>query len=493
MSTDLSKSNILKMKKKRILSKEEVESKVLEHFPNLNKNSDFGILFSSYDFHPEEAPMMDQWNNIINYMYESIFNTFGMSIDNILNYTKFKNSRPIGLPNILTSLRERGDYITSKDIMDDNFYRKRFPELFAYENTWGRYFKNAFYNIGSYALSYVYTPSDSTQHEEIPKSEIFFNYRLLNTHCSEHLMDLLKQYCEEKHTDVITFEDFKNLINDNSDAVPFGDSFLDLSLCFLEKTKRVALFEVGQNSQEMQSNKTGRAEIKNAKCIKLLKDVNDIVTPQDVAKMQIKINQDIIQTRIDEIQKLMNTYHERAKEYYRIGKKDMASKLLQREKMQKKVLDNYSNIQVMLEENLLNLDNAESNLKVSDVLMKSTQALKGIMINTEKFDALTDDIRSQGEQLSEIGGIMNNYNEDTANERGVDEELAAMEKDINMNLPSANKENIISQKAQQVPEKDKPQVQQNAPQGNDKMELDNLEDKNKDELDKMLENLEQMK
>ena len=47
-----------------------------------------------------------------------------MTVSDILNYSKFKNSNPIGLKNILIALNNRAEYVTASNLKDDKFYEK---------------------------------------------------------------------------------------------------------------------------------------------------------------------------------------------------------------------------------------------------------------------------------------------------------------------------------------------------------------------------------
>ncbi len=83
------------------MNKEETEKKILERFPMLNDSKVLHNYFSSYDFHDNEEYIVNFWRDLIYYVYDSVKDGFAMKIDDILEITKIKNKRPIGIQNIL--------------------------------------------------------------------------------------------------------------------------------------------------------------------------------------------------------------------------------------------------------------------------------------------------------------------------------------------------------------------------------------------------------
>jgi hypothetical protein len=82
-------------------TKEEAERRILERFSILNDPKVLHNYFASYDFHENERDMVLFWKDVIMFIYESIFCNFALHIEDIIEVTKLKNKRPIGLQNIL--------------------------------------------------------------------------------------------------------------------------------------------------------------------------------------------------------------------------------------------------------------------------------------------------------------------------------------------------------------------------------------------------------
>jgi hypothetical protein len=124
------------------LKKEEIEKRILERFTNLNDSQQFHNLFCSYDFHENEKNLLEFWKDVIEFIYESIKNSHGIKLDDILEYTKIKGKKPLGLMNITQKLIEDGDLIPSSMLNSDDYYKKHFQELVTSKETWGKWIKN---------------------------------------------------------------------------------------------------------------------------------------------------------------------------------------------------------------------------------------------------------------------------------------------------------------------------------------------------------------
>lgn len=449
--------------KKKTITKEQVETRVLERFRELEDNKVFLRYFSSYDFNENEKQMLEDWSQILEFYFESVFESLGLSVDDILSYSKFKGKKPIGLPNILIDLHNKGDYLTDSDINDDNYYRKNYPQFYQHENTWGNYIKKGIIGVGSYALSFVY----SNQQDEFPAlkdDEIVFNTRIFKSHCIDNLYELLKEHLEANDTSVITVKNFKLLINENK--IKYGDSYLDLCLTFLSKIKRIGLFEIGYDKEKVQ-------------CIKLYRNEDDSITKQDEAKMSLSLQIDALNKKSEDIQAKIKEVHEKSKECLKKGEREMAKNWLKREKMLEKNRNNYLNVLNMLEGNLMDLNSAESTMKVKDILVESSKVYKQLMIDPDKFDELTEDLKTQEENLGEIKNIIGNYADEKIDST-VDDEISALETELKGGqdaLPNVQKEKV---KKEEVP---KEEVKENN-------KKDQYADKSKEDLDAMLENLE---
>lgn len=124
------------------LKKDEVEKRVLEKFPNLNDNQQYHNLFCSYDFHENEKTLIEFWKDVIEFLFENVKNTHGMRLEEILDYTKIKGKKPLGLSNITLKLIEEGDLIPSSLLSDNEYYKKHFHDLINIKETWGKWIRN---------------------------------------------------------------------------------------------------------------------------------------------------------------------------------------------------------------------------------------------------------------------------------------------------------------------------------------------------------------
>jgi hypothetical protein len=82
-------------------TKEDIERRIFERFPVLNDKKIFHNYFTSYDFHEKEKDMVNFWKDVLMFIYESIYQTFALRIEDIIETTKLRNRRPVGLENII--------------------------------------------------------------------------------------------------------------------------------------------------------------------------------------------------------------------------------------------------------------------------------------------------------------------------------------------------------------------------------------------------------
>jgi hypothetical protein len=123
------------------LRKEETEKRILERFQNLNDNQQFHNLFCSYDFHENEKYILDFWKYVIEFLCESVKQTHGMTLEEILELTMIKGKKPLGLPNIVQKLIDDGVLIPSCMLTNDDYYKKYFADHVTIKETWGKWIK----------------------------------------------------------------------------------------------------------------------------------------------------------------------------------------------------------------------------------------------------------------------------------------------------------------------------------------------------------------
>jgi hypothetical protein len=121
--------------------KEDVEKKLLDRFPEFNDNQQFHNLFCSYDFHESEKSLLEFWKDVIEFLFESIKNTHGIKLEEMLDYIKIKGKKPLCLSNITIKLIEEGDLIPSSKLSNDDYYKKYFNDMINIKDTWGKWIK----------------------------------------------------------------------------------------------------------------------------------------------------------------------------------------------------------------------------------------------------------------------------------------------------------------------------------------------------------------
>ena len=121
--------------------KEDVEKKLLDRFPEFNDNQQFHNLFCSYDFHESEKSLLEFWKDVIEFLFESIKNTHGIKLEEMLDYIKIKGKKPLCLSNITIKLIEEGDLIPSSMLSNDDYYNKYFHDMINIKDTWGKWIK----------------------------------------------------------------------------------------------------------------------------------------------------------------------------------------------------------------------------------------------------------------------------------------------------------------------------------------------------------------
>jgi len=392
------------------LPKSEVESRIFSHFQFLNDEKTLHNCFTSYDFHENEKYMLENWQEILDFYYDSIFNTFGIKIHDILEYSKFKNKRPIGLPNILIELRNRNIYITDNDIKNNNnnneFYEKNFPEIYKKNSSWFSYIKNNVVNgIFNYAYNYA-KGIDDDEIQPLDENSVLINVNLFLNHCNYDIMSCLQEICKEQFSsNVIIKDEFEKFVK-NNENLRFKDLYLNLCLIFLHKIKKIILFNVN-------------IENRNIECIKLIYNINDVITKKDKVKIQIQLTLNNLNKKIENIQKQIENCQKNAKQYLKIKNKNQARSFLLKKKMLEKTLNNYYNQQTTIETQLNELNSMEDNINNLNILQNAIEVGKQIGIKPEDFDGVAVDFKEQTENYNDINDMIkemgSNFNEEDIN------------------------------------------------------------------------------
>ena len=370
------------------LPRKEVEEKLVQNFQNLRIEGDLLNLFSSFDFQSKQKIMLDEWEKILDYLYKNIFNTFVSSNYDIKKYTIISNTIPTCLNNILQQLRIEKKYIFEKDLNDDKFYQINYQNL---NNSNSNGIFSSIYKGISNALnldiincgckdekdtdredrdgSFRTDITEEEKNKKINDDTLIFNYEMFKSHC-ENLLNVIKDYLYEKNVEIVSVDSLQQVLNDNKQKMieiydlKYGSQYLDYSLIFLMKTKKIGLFKISLNN-------------KLIKCIKVFKNENDTITENDnhVAKLLIQIEsveKQIYnwQSKIDECEMTKNKLKE--------NDKKMAKKFLKRKNFCEKNLENLRNDFSDLVDYFYSFKNAENNENAKEILENSDLLYKQI-------------------------------------------------------------------------------------------------------------------
>ena len=442
------------------LSQEEVEKKLLSRFDFLNKEKGLHDYFSSYDFRLEEKNMVEIWEQIIQYLLSEVFSSFGITISELKKYTIIKTTVPMGLNNIIQQLRIEQKYITDEDLKNDNFYENNFPELYPKTKGYISSFLSglqAIINVtggkmgckedndnNGQELPMRTDITEEDRYKVLPENSIIFNYERFKTHCNQ-LLQVLTEILREDDDEVIQMDKFKKEIIEKYTkkegkiggliTLPYGIQYIDYSLYYLMKIKKLALFEVEFNN-------------KRVKCIKLLKNKEDTINEKDQAISKLLIQIEVLEKRINEYQKKMDNLLEETKKKLKKGDKQGARITMIKKKNYQKFLENSQNTQNVLEQQIFDLKNAESNANVTDVLKQCLEAGKQIAVNADEFADVANDLKDAKESLNEINMGMSEFI-DEKEEDELNKEMEKLEienKNEKVDFPNPNKEIIDENK-----------------------------------------------
>jgi hypothetical protein len=201
---------------KNLNTKEDTERKIFERFPMLNDSKVFHNYFTSYDFHENEKDMVVFWRDVMRFIYESICQSFAIKIEELVEITKFKSRRPLGLENILVKfilkkieLIQKGEMCFSTDFKKEEFYKKLHPELFGH-NSWTQNLKNGLLNS-----LYFWKGNKST---EIQHGQTLVHLPLFMRGV-EIILAILKKIQQEEDINVLTIQELRSLLITHSVSI----------------------------------------------------------------------------------------------------------------------------------------------------------------------------------------------------------------------------------------------------------------------------------
>lgn len=437
-----------------VFKTDDIENKILNRFTFLQQDAVLHKNTSSYDFREEEKNMVDTWEKIIDFLLSDVFNCCAITMSDLNKYTVIKNQVPLGLNNIIQQLRIELKYVTEEDLKDDKFYDMIFPDLYPKQTG---YVSNIIGGIKSFwnfaggkigckeendndqqQMALRTDISDEDRYKVIPENSIIFNFNKFKIYCSqvlEVLKDILKEKDEEE---IIPKYDFLKIVNErylehpNSISeritLPYGVKYIDYALYYLMKSKKIILFDIESNN-------------KNIECIKLLKNKDDTVTDKDTAVAKILTHIELLDKRINEINKKIEQIMASAKAQLKSGNKQGAKMFLTKKKNYEKILNVTQNSLTVLENQIFDLRNTESNVSITNVLKQCLEAEKSIGLNPDEFAEVTSDLKEHKDNLDEINSGMNEFVDEKENEE-LNKEMANLEIEAkeDLSLPNAIKE-----------------------------------------------------
>ena len=377
-----------------IITREESEKRILERFPILKNDKIFHNYFSSYDFHDNEKDMVEFWLDVINFIFESIFQSFAVRISDILDSSKIKNRKPLGLLNIISDLINRGEYTLLTELKKEDYYKKNYPDLYKNES-WGSYIRNGVVSIikrGVYGLKSDYKHT-------IPKTDDWLiNKKLFHLHL-ENIINILTRFLMEEDTDVLTIHELRNLL---INSAQFQDTQLEICLHYLSKMKKIAVFKVKVDNTDMD-------------CVKLLRDEESTVTEKDQAIINILVQLKKFDRKLEDIENITKECIDKAKEFLKKKNRDGALNCVKRKNVYLKAYQHYSNLKFTLEQNLLDIKSMESNFKVKNILEEVIKTSENLKMDVGDLEKVSDKLRDKKDNIKEAQDVLNVYNEEVEN------------------------------------------------------------------------------
>ena len=442
------------------LNQDEVEKKILNRFNFLQQDKSLHLFFSSYDFRIEEKNMVEMWEKIIDYLLTDIFSSFATTMSDLKKYTIVKNKIPIGLNNIMQQLRIEQKYVTEEDLKSDQFYQLNFPDLYPQQKGYVSSFLSGLNSIINFTSGKIGCKEDNDNNDQqmvvrtdfteddkyknILDNTVLFNYEKFRIHCQQ-VLQVLKDISIENDEEIIPVSNFKKIVNEKyikkgdisgRITLNYGLQYIECALFYLMKLKKIALFEI-------------QSKNKTVECIKIFKNQDDKVTEKDQAIAKLLVHIELLDKRIQEYQKKMDNFITQAKQQLKNGNKQGARIIMIKKKNYQKFLENSQNTQNVLEQQIFDLKNAESNASVTDILKQCIEAEKQIGMNPDDFAEVADDLKDAKQSLNEVNAGMREFideNEEDELNQEMEKLMIDNKKEKELEFPNPNKENIDENK-----------------------------------------------
>ena len=419
-----------------VISKENVEKKLLQKFEYLKDPKSLHNLYLSYDYNEKDENMVKIWEEILKYLFQGIFSTFGMKMSEIKSYTIINNKIPVGLNNIIQELRIRQKLITDFDISNQTYYNRYYPELYPENSSqgWGSYIFSGVKNLVNFGAVKIGCSEEKNEDEIIRRDDIteeekyqnfsentiIFNYEMLKRNCSD-LLSFLSEILQETDNEIISKKEFIKEVNNassnggmnNGVNLPFGSIYIENCLTYLQKMKKIAIFTIDHNSSKVEF-------------IKLLISPNSGPNEKDILTAQIMLKCDSLQYRINDLDKKIELCMNNVRNFIKKGNKNGAKPWLVRKKNYEKYKQNCENIHLTLVQQIIDIKNAEGEKNLTEILKSSNQVYKSIGMDADKFVEISEDLKdlnvAKEEMYDGIKGLVNEGDNDD-----IDDEIKQLE------------------------------------------------------------------
>ena len=419
-----------------VISKENVEKKLLQKFEYLKDPKSLHNLYLSYDYNEKDENMVKIWEEILKYLFLGIFSTFGMKMSEIKSYTIINNKIPVGLNNIIQELRIRQKLITDFDISNQTYYNRYYPELYPENSSqgWGSYIFSGVKNLVNFGAVKIGCSEEKNEDEIIRRDDIteeekyqnfsentiIFNFEMLKRNCSD-LLSFLSEILQETDNEIISKKEFIKEVNNassnggmnNGVNLPFGSIYIENCLTYLQKMKKIAIFTIDHNSSKVEF-------------IKLLISPNSGPNEKDILTAQIMLKCDSLQYRINDLDKKIELCMNNVRNFIKKGNKNGAKPWLVRKKNYEKYKQNCENIHLTLVQQIIDIKNAEGEKNLTEILKSSNQVYKSIGMDADKFVEISEDLKdlnvAKEEMYDGIKGLVNEGDNDD-----IDDEIKQLE------------------------------------------------------------------
>ena len=320
------------------LSQEKIEEKILSEFKELKDIDKFNYYFTEYNFQKEEENKIDLWNKIFKYLLGNIFFTFGMKISELKKYCTIHKKIP-NLTNIIKELRIRNILILDSDILNEEYYKKNFPELNSENNSssqnLGSYLLSGVKNIinfGAAKLGYNSVPekrkdiSDKDKYNKLSDDEIVFNYDLFKKNTNDLLIfidsKLKKGNLLLEKSDLFCGIEYELLKDKNTGNI----EYYDYCLIYLIYTKKIISHIIKKNNNEREF-------------LRLMRDKSDSLKENDKIYAKLLYDKLELYDKRLQIENYIEDFHKIAKLNLQNNDRENAKKILSYKIKCKKILE----------------------------------------------------------------------------------------------------------------------------------------------------------